>query len=311
MSASDAPPRLVVFGEALTDFVRSGDSAWHSVAGGSCWNVARVASTLGIDAAWAGAVSRDLFGDEIVAKSRSAGLDIRFLQVADKPPLIAMVHQTHPPQYFFLGTDTADLAFDEQALPAGWDAACQVAHFGCISLVRQPLGARLLQIAQRLKARGVAICFDPNYRNLMGADYPALFERLAALADVVKVSDEDLRGIYPQLDAEAALRRARALAPDAALLYTRGADGLSLYRGAQRIDQLAMPVTVADTVGAGDACIGGYLASLLADPAADAAVHLRFAAATAAAACARSGAHAPPRSEVEQLIRAQSSTALG
>ena len=50
MSASNALPRLVVFGEALTDFVRSGDNGWSSVAGGSCWNVARVASTLGIDA---------------------------------------------------------------------------------------------------------------------------------------------------------------------------------------------------------------------------------------------------------------------
>ncbi|WP_428310279.1 carbohydrate kinase family protein [Hydrocarboniphaga sp.] len=295
-------PRLVVFGEALTDFVRSGAQSWHSVAGGSCWNVARVAATLGVASAWGGAVSDDLFGRDIIALSRDAGLDLRFAQVVAKPPLIAMVHQTHPPQYFFLGSDTADLAFDESRLPAGWDAHCEFAHFGCISLVRQPLGARLLAMAERLKARGVRISFDPNYRNLMGADYPALFERLATIADIIKISDEDMGQIYPQLAADAALAHVRALAPDAMLLYTRGADGLTLYRHEQIIEQGAFKVEVADTVGAGDSCIGGFIASLLSAPQASHAEHLRFAAATAAVVCAHAGAYSPSRGEVELLL---------
>jgi fructokinase len=295
-------PRLVVFGEALTDFVRSGDNSWHSIAGGSCWNVARVAATLGVASAWAGAVSDDLFGHDIIGHSRVAGLDLRFAQVVAKPPLIAMVHQTHPPQYFFLGSDTADLAFDETLLPAGWEAHCEFAHFGCISLVRQPLGSRLLAIAERLKARGVRISFDPNYRNLMGPDYPALFERLAAIADIIKISDEDMGQIYPQLGADAALSRIRALAPQAMLLYTRGADGLTLYRHDEAIEQSAFKVEVADTVGAGDSCIGGFIASLLSSPQASNAEHLRFAAAAAAVVCSHAGAYSPQRNEVDHLL---------
>jgi len=303
MSEIDAPlPCFVVFGEALTDLVRTGEHSWHSAAGGACWNVARVAGTLGVAAAWGGAVSADFFGQEIVDKSRAARLDMRFLQQVARPPLLAMVYQPNPPLYFFLGNDSADLAFDESKLPEGWWDACKVAHFGCISLVRQPLGDRLLRIAEQLKQRGVKISYDPNYRNLMGPDFPALFERMAQLADIIKLSDEDLGQIYPGEPPDTALARVRRLAPAALILYTRGAHGIILLEPSGTLEQAAFSVQVADTVGAGDACIGGFIASLLNDPQLGYAAHLRFAAATAAAACTVPGAHAPARAEVDRLL---------
>lgn len=305
MMSTSPLPSLVVFGEALTDFVRTGPDSWRSVAGGACWNVARVASVLGLPTGWGGAVGTDLFGQEIVDKSRAAGLDRRFWQVVAREPLLAMVHQLDPPRYFFIGNDSADLAFDPAQLPQGWEAACRTAHFGCISLVRQPLGTRLVALAGELHAAGVPISFDPNCRNLMGPDYPALFEHMAGLASVLKLSDEDLAHIYPALDADSALARVRALAPaDAVVLYTRGSKGMLALEGPSRIEQPAFPVTVADTVGAGDACIGGFLASRLLHPHAGLAAHVRFAAATAAAACTRAGAWAPSRAQVDQVLAA-------
>ncbi len=298
--AASPLPRLLVFGEALTDFVRTGESAWHSVAGGACWNVARVASTLGVATAWAGTVSDDLFGQEIIEKSRVAGLDMRFVRAVSQPPLIAIVHQTAPPQYFFLGA--ADLAFDEGFLPDGWQNACEIAHFGCISLVRQLLGEKLVGIAEMLKRHGKKISFDPNCRNLMGPDYPALFERMAGLADIIKASDEDLSQIYPGLAADAALGRVRVLAPRALILYTRGPLGIVLLTPEATTVQAAFAVEVKDTVGAGDACIGGFLASLMTQPDRGITFHLKLAAATAATACRHAGAYAPTRDEVNQLI---------
>jgi len=294
-------PRLLVFGEALTDFVRSGTANWHSVAGGSCWNVARVCATLGVKTGWAGALSSDLFGLEIVALSQQAGLDARFIQIVDKPPLIAMVHQTAPPDYFFLGTDTADLAFDPEALPPGWEQACEIAHFGCISLVREPLGACLVDIARRLRRGGCRISFDANYRNLMGPDYPAFFEDMARHADIVKVSDEDLTRIYPGRTVSDSIAALRTLTPGLVLL-TCGSAGMTLWDGHTRIEQPAITVDVVDTVGAGDACIGGFLASLSSAPERALADHLRFAAATAAAVCMHAGAYAPSRAEVDGLL---------
>lgn len=303
MTAMTQPlPRFVVFGEALTDFVRTADQNWTSVAGGACWNVARVAGTLNIATAWAGAVSDDFFGEEILQKSRTANLDLRFLQKVSKPPLIAMVHETSPPRYFFLGNDSADLAFDEKSLPAGWEDNCEIAHFGCISLVRQPLGEKLVGIARDLKRRGTRISYDPNYRNLMGPDFYLQFEQMAQLADIIKLSDEDLAQIYPSLPSGTALQRVREISPQSNILFTRGASGLALLTPTDTIEQPAFTVTVADTVGAGDACIGGFISSLLAEPSKDWSYHLRFAAATAAAACAHRGAHAPTRVQVEALV---------
>lgn len=301
-------PRLVVFGEALTDFIRTGQDTWRSVPGGACWNVARVASTLGVATAWGGSVSEDLFGDELLRQSEAAGLDLRFAQRAAQPPLLAIVHQLDPPRYFFVGS--ADLGFDEGRLPAGWREACEYAHFGGISLVRQPLGARLAALAESLHALGVRISFDPNCRNLMGADYPPVFERLAAVAGVLKLSDEDLRQIYPDLPTGRALQRVRELLqPGALLLYTRGADGMTLHVEGRSVDQPALSVAVRDTVGAGDASMGGLLTSMLQHPGRDWPAHLRFSAAAAAAACTRAGAHAPRAEEVEALLAADSARA--
>lgn len=294
-------PRLVVLGEALTDFVRSGEQSWTSVAGGACWNVARVTGTLGIGTAWAGAVSDDFFGEEILEKSRTAHLDLRFIQMVSKPPLIAMVHQTSPPRYFFLGNDSADLAFDEKKLPAGWEEACEIAHFGCISLVRQPLGEKLVGIARDLKRRGTRISYDPNCRNLMGPDFHLQFEEMAQLADIIKLSDEDLEHIYPNVPSKVSLQRVREISPQANILFTRGANGLALLTPVGSLEQAAFSVTVADTVGAGDACIGGFISSLLLAPDETPAHHLRFAAATAATACTHTGAYAPTLEQVQAL----------
>lgn len=302
VSAPTGLPRFIAFGEALTDFVRTDDHTWRSVAGGACWNVARVAASLGVASAWAGAVSYDLFGDDIVKQSVSAGLDTRFLQRAAKPPLLAIVHQTHPPDYFFIGNDSADLAFDPEQLPDGWRSVCEWAHFGCISLVRQPLGAVLTQLAMDLKRCGTRISYDPNVRNLMGPHFYQQFEQFATIADILKVSDEDLAQIYPNRSPNNAMAYVRALAPQADILYTRGAHGMTLHRSdGTRLERASFRVAVVDTVGAGDSCLGAYIASLLRDSSGSPADHLRFAAAAAAIVCAHAGAHAPTVDEIDRL----------
>jgi fructokinase len=61
-------------------------------------------------------------------------------------------------------------------------------------------------------------------------------------------------------------------------------------------------VQVADTVGAGDASIGGLLYSLMAREGGWG-EHLRFALASGAAACRFPGGHSPSLEEVEALLK--------
>ncbi|KQV90287.1 sugar kinase [Massilia sp. Root351] len=295
-------PAFVAAGEALTDLIRSGPDGWRSLVGGSTWNVARVVASLGVPSAFAGAVSRDVFGAQLAAANAAAGLDGRFLQQLDKAPLLAVVHELDPPNYFFIGDDSADLHFDAALLPQGWQAGARWVHFGGISLARQPLADKLLAMAEDLKRHGVSISYDPNFRALMDRRYDAVLQRMAALADLIKVSDEDLRGLFRTGDAELAFGKLRAMNPDAIYLYTRGADGAQLYQGANCWKAPAPEIAVVDTVGAGDASIGALLYSFIGRPAEKLQSHLRFAVAAGAAACLAPGATPPTLQQVTNLM---------
>jgi fructokinase len=296
-------PRYVVFGEALTDMLRQDDGLWRSVPGGACWNVARVGARLGVATAFAGAVSKDLFGDQLDREGTAAGLDRRCLQRIDAAPLLAMVVSQHPPQYFFIGNDSADLHFDPTQLPNGWRTAAEVVHFGGISLMRKPLATRLVKEAYAVKAAGKPIAFDPNFRSMANTpDYPETFRAIASIATYIKVSDDDLVGIFPELSADNGLAALTALAPTAQILLTRGAAGMTLFNAGEVIEQSAFSVNVADTVGCGDASMGGWMASLLLRPSASRAAHLQVSAATAALAATQAGPYPPTAAEVDALL---------
>ncbi|MET3132971.1 mannose/cellobiose epimerase-like protein (N-acyl-D-glucosamine 2-epimerase family)/sugar/nucleoside kinase (ribokinase family) [Oxalobacteraceae bacterium GrIS 1.11] len=297
-------PRFVAAGEALTDLLRGEGDTWSAQVGGSTWNVARVMARLGVPSAFAGAVSRDVFGAALAAANTRAGLDPRFLQRIDKSPLLAIVHQLKPPQYFFVGDDSADLHFDAARLPALWQGHVQWAHFGGISLAREPLAGKLLALAEQLKAGGVKLSYDPNFRVLMDSRYDATLRRMTELADVVKVSDEDLAGLFRTDDIEAAFATLRGWNRRASYLYTQGARGAALYRDGAVWRAAPPSVEVVDTVGAGDASIGGLIFSLMCRPQCDGGEHLRFAVAAGTAACLAAGATPPELALVERLFEA-------
>ena len=309
-------PHFVAAGEALTDMLRTGPASWSSQVGGSTWNVARVVAQLGISSAFAGAISTDVFGQALAEANAGAGLDSRFLQQLDRAPLLAIVHELNPPSYFFIGDDSADLHFDASRLPAGWLDQVRWVHFGGISLAREPLAGKLLALARELKAKGVRISYDPNFRALMDRRYDATLRAMTAVADVIKVSDEDLLGLFRcdggdvEADTGHAFAALRAMNPEASYLYTRGARGASLYQGGATAPGApsawhvpAPPVTVADTVGAGDASIGAMIFSMMTHAERSAGEHVRFAVAAGAAACESAGAVPPALAAVERLFQ--------
>lgn len=295
-----ALPHVVVFGEALTDIVQGALGHWRGYPGGAPWNVARGLSQLGVHSAFAGSISTDSLGDEIARQSQAAGLDMAFIQRVDTDPLVAIVASSQPPRYFFAGD--SDLHFDNRQLPDGWLDAAQLCHFSCISLARQPLGDRLVDIARQARQAGKHISYDPNWRNLMDARYrERTFPAMVALADTIKLSDEDLRQIYPGLDEHQALGELRALNPHAQILFTRGEHGMVLHTLEGEYQQAAIKVQVVDTVGAGDASMAGWLASGLLGIS-DYQARLRFSAACASVSCSHAGAHAPTTAEVQALL---------
>lgn len=303
-------PLFVSFGEALTDLIRRDGNTWTSVPGGAPWNVARVMACFGVSSAFGGAISRDCFGDVLWRESEQAGLDLRFLQRPDKSPLLAIVHETHPPTYFFVGDDSADLHFDVSALPAGWENTVRWAHFGGISLAREPLAGRLVSLAERLHERGVRISYDPNFRAVMDECYDPVLRRMMAVADLVKVSEEDLRGLFRTDNEEGAFARLRAMNPDAPVLYTRGGEGAALHVGERAWRAVPPKIEVVDTVGAGDCSLAGLLGSRLHHPERGWDAHLRASVAAGTGACLAAGA-TPPADELVEHLAAQVQVSQG
>ncbi len=296
-------PEFVAAGEALTDMIAEpGQQRWASQVGGSTWNVARAMAALDVPSAFAGAISRDVFGDQLWRASEAARLDLRFLQRHDKSPLLAIVYRTDPPSYFFVGDDSADLHFDAALLPQGWRTHCRWAHFGGISLAREPLAGKLVALAESLKRDGVRISYDPNFRALMDQRYDATLRRMTELADVVKVSEEDLAGLFRSADADGAFAALQAFNPKASYLYTKGSQGASLHIGGEAWHRSAPRIEVVDSVGAGDASIAALAWSMLRKPARTPAEHLQFSVCAGAGACLGAGASPPSVALIESLI---------
>ena len=295
-------PRFVAAGEALTDMIRGEGEHWLSKTGGSTWNVARATAAFGVRSAFAGAISRCCFGDALWQASADAGLDLRFVQRVERSPLLAIVAQSEPPDYFFVGDDSADLYFDSAALPDGWQQHAEWAHFGGISLARAPLAEHLVALAQTLQAAGVHISYDPNFRKLMDERYAPTFAAMCRIARVIKLSDEDLAGLLPGIDPALALARLRTSNPQAWWLYTEGAKGATLLTPQGRWQASPPSITRVDTVGAGDASIGGLVASLIRWPDRDPAAHLGFAVAAGSAACQSAGATPPGLAATQALF---------
>ena len=115
-------------------------------------------------------------------------------------------------------------------------------------------------------ARGHAtISYDPNCRPAISPDVAAArhqAELFVAASDIVKASDEDLSWLYPDRTPEETLPGLAGIWAPALVALTRGAAGPVIVSGAGRVEMAAEPISVADTVGAGDSFMAGLIAGL-------------------------------------------------
>ncbi|MFC4454195.1 carbohydrate kinase [Deinococcus sonorensis] len=293
--------RVLAFGGAVIDLVPAGGDHWQARAGGSAWTVARCLARLGLSAPFVGALSDDPFGQRLAAEGQAAGLDLSFVQRVSAPTALAVIHRAHPALYAFYAAQAADSQFGDVP-PAAWDGA-RAAYFGGITLVREPARAAFLQQAQTARARGLTVVYDPNYRAQLAEAYREAFVAYLPLTDVLKVSEEDLGGLLPDLGTDQALAHIRSIHPAVTVLLTLGSAGARLLGPDLDLHHPGYPVKVADTVGAGDASIAALLSVRLQHPEWPARRQLGFALAAAAAACTVAGAHAPSHSDVLQIMQ--------
>ncbi|GAB2620175.1 carbohydrate kinase [Nocardioides ginkgobilobae] len=240
-------PDVLVVGEALVDVVHAADGTVVERAGGSAANVAVALARLGRRVRFATAYADDERGAVLADHLARAGVAL----AADPHVVVrsSSAVATIGPD----GSASYEFDVDWRLGPVPDEPVPQAVHVCSLGAVLAPGADSVRGLVERLRPRAT-VTYDVNARPSItgtGADVVATVERLVALADVVKVSDEDLEVLWPDLPVDAAADRLAGLGPRA-VVVTRGGEGATWVETGRRISVDARPVTVADTIGAGD-----------------------------------------------------------
>lgn len=300
---------ILCCGEALIDMLPvQGGAAFAPHPGGAVFNTAIALGRLGAPTGFFSGLSADFFGDMLRASLAESRVDTSLCVTAARPCTLAFVRLVGgQATYAFYDEMTAGRMLSEADLPP---LSAEALFFGGISLVAEPCGATYEALMTRAHQAGRVTMIDPNIRPGFVTDpaaYRARLGRMLAMADIVKLSLEDLDWLAG--DQSDAFVAGLIDGGTALVLLTDGGKGATAVSAQHRLFEPARKVAVVDTVGAGDTFNAGVLASLhgagalsrealagLDESALRAA--LRLGAAAAAVTVSRAGANPPWPSEL-------------
>jgi fructokinase len=264
---------IIVLGEALIDVFPE-----RNVVGGAPFNVACSAAALGAKVCLITRLGDDENGHLVRTGAARFGVSLDGVQTdATRPTGTVQVRITSGENYYTIADDQAwDYLELSPAIQACADLDADYLYFG--TLAQRSVTSRET-IRHLVKAFTGKVYLDLNLRDM--PDIRAICEDSLALADIVKVNEEELRTLFkwlgeprvedaaedapwqsPQFkDAVVALIKKFALT---GLLVTRGTKGYAYFdeSGIMNVEGSAVSgVVVADTVGAGDSFSAMFLAS--------------------------------------------------
>ena len=239
-----------VCGEVLIDILPTGP-----VVGGGPANTAKALARLGYDVDFIDGISTDAYGVSARKELSQDGVGLDLTLSSDKPTCTATVtlDSKGSASYEFLIAGTATFDFNSSWLPDPSRLKPSVLHIGTLVTVIQP-GADVLFGWAVQVGEFAPIVFDPNIRpSVLGdrAQYVQSVEKWVSISSVVKVSDDDIKWLYPDQSLDEVAHRWIA-GGVSCVVITRGAHGLIGFteHGMEEVD--GAKVAVIDTVGAGD-----------------------------------------------------------
>lgn len=259
---------ITVCGEGVVDLVHQGGGTYLACPGGSPLNVAVGVARLGEPVGLLARIGTGPFGRLLRDHLRDAGVGEHHLVDAGEPATLAAVTVGPDGQadYAFYCQGTADWQWRTGELPDPLPPDTTALHTGSLACAIPPGADAVEALLGREHRRGqVTVSYDPNIRpDLMGERAAAVdrVERLVGLADLVKVSDQDLTWLYPDRDPLQVAADWAGRGPGL-VVTTLGEHGAVAHTAAGlRVTRPAHAVEVADTVGAGDAFTAGLLTGL-------------------------------------------------
>jgi fructokinase len=305
------PPGVIaVAGEALIDLVVDQDGRVTAQPGGGPFNTARTIGRLGLAPTFLGRLSADRFGARLRASLDRDGVTLAVPHPAGAPTTLAVadVDPDGVARYHFYLGGTSACALEYAQLSAALPDRVTAVHAGSLALVAEPIATSIERLITSDVPADALVMIDPNCRPgaVTGREaYLARLSRVVGRADVVKVSIEDLAYLAPGVPPRTAAADLLGQGP-ALVLVTDGPRTAQALLPGQAVSVKVPAVSVVDTIGAGDAFGGAFLAWWSASgltrsdlrrpgPVREA---LRAAAEVASLTCTRAGAEPPWLAEV-------------
>jgi fructokinase len=314
MTRHGSPSSVTVLGECVADTFADpgrsdlGELALRALPGGGPANTAVALARLGTPTRFFGRFSNDVFGTLFRARLSDSGVDLTGSVSAPEPSTLAVadLDETGQATYTFYADSAADWHWtaDELAATQQDDAVCL--HTGSLALVRQP-GAGHIEDHLASVREHVTVSVDPNVRPLLvpPSAYQERLPRWCALADILRLSEDDLALLLPGAGLEEACDTWHSAGARLVVITLGGRGALASLDG-HRVTVPTPAIDIVDTVGAGDSFtagllhrlaalghLGGRLDRLNLEEVADA---CSFATHVAAMTCSVPGAN-PPRAE--------------
>lgn len=257
------PSMIVVAGEALVDRIVRPDGPSVETPGGGPFNTARTIARLGLPVAFLGCLSTDTHGTELRRGLSTDGVDLSFVEATDAPTTTATagIDARGGATYRFETIGRSASLLDRRTVALALATRPVALHVGSLGLVLEPMATALTHAVASLEP-GTLLMVDPNCRAAAITDRDSYVGRLLRVfrrADVVKASREDLDYLWPGTSSTEATEKLLGRGVRAVLVT----DGSGPVRCTTQEVAFELPVPevdVADTVGAGDAFGGTFLA---------------------------------------------------
>lgn len=185
--------------------------SFHRVAGGAPANVAGTISKLGLLSKVLKKLGEDTFGDYMIETLEKSGIDTSsILRDRNYETSLAFVSlkEDGNRDFAFYRKNSVDLHLTEDEIPDNILDDCGMIHFCSADLVESSMKQAHYKLITMAKEKGLLISFDPNLRLSLWENEDCLRKTVNAflpLADIVKISDEELEFITGKTNIEEAL----------------------------------------------------------------------------------------------------------